>query len=334
MNALDRARLSLNGLSVGDAFGEQLFIAPSEATRQIEEHRLPAPPWRYTDDTEMAISVVAILKEHGGIDQTALVKRFAERCDPQRGYGPTTRGLLARIQQGESWESAARSLFGGSGSHGNGAAMRAAPIGGYFADDLEAVVYQARLSAEVTHQHPEGIAGAIAVAVAGALAWQMRADTTSVSGSEFLYNVRVRSRWSGERENPPCPQLASGCVGQFGCGRAWQWDRTFCPGYRALCPLVCGPTSRQLSASTLAHRKWIGRPRHHLRHRGRDRSPARRPGRFARTLAPGPRASARLNTVAINIESNAMNAPPPVPCRLFFLLARECEQEHGRRSAP
>ena len=57
---------------------------------------------------------------------------------------------------------------------GNGAAMRVAPLGAYFADDLQRTVCEAELSAEVTHAHPDGIAGAIAVAVAAAVAAQTR----------------------------------------------------------------------------------------------------------------------------------------------------------------
>ena len=186
MNASERAWLALDGLSVGDAFGEQFFVDPDQAQNQIEERRLPASLWTYTDDTEMALSVVAVLRKHGGIEQDALAQSFAVHCDPQRGYGPTTRGLLARIHNGEAWKETASSLFGGAGSQGNGAAMRAAPIGGYFADDLEAVVHHARLSAEVTHQHPEGIAGAIAVAIAAALAWPLRNETTLAHGRAFL----------------------------------------------------------------------------------------------------------------------------------------------------
>ena len=189
MNNLVRAYLALDGLSVGDAFGEQFFVDPDAAKKQIEERRLPAPLWRYTDDTEMALSIVSVLRIHSGIEQDALAQSFAAHYDPQRGYGPTTRGLLARIQQGEDWAEAARNLFGGAGSHGNGAAMRAAPIGGYFADDLEAVLHHARLSAEVTHQHPEGIAGAIAVAVAAALAWQLRNKASPVCGRAFLDRI-------------------------------------------------------------------------------------------------------------------------------------------------
>lgn len=61
-------------------------------------------------------------------------------------------------------------LFGGSGSFGNGAAVRVAPLGAYFAEDLDRVVAAATKSAEVTHAHPEGIAGAVEVAVAAATA--------------------------------------------------------------------------------------------------------------------------------------------------------------------
>ncbi len=53
--------------------------------------------------------------------------------------------------------------------------MRIAPLGAYFADDLDALVNEARLSAEVTHAHPEGIAGAVAAAIAAAWAWKWNA---------------------------------------------------------------------------------------------------------------------------------------------------------------
>ena len=46
--------------------------------------------------------------------------------------------------------------------------MRAAPIGAWFAEDPQLVIDQARISAEVTHAHPDGKTGAIAVALAAA----------------------------------------------------------------------------------------------------------------------------------------------------------------------
>lgn len=61
-------------------------------------------------------------------------------------------------------------LFEGQGSFGNGGTMRVAPLGAYFADDLDEALRSARASAEVTHAHPDGQAGAVAVAAAAAFA--------------------------------------------------------------------------------------------------------------------------------------------------------------------
>lgn len=170
-----RARLSLDGLSVGDAFGERFFGDPKHTAPRIHERAVPEPPWTYTDDTEMAISIVEILEEKGVIDQDDLATRFAHRMQADRGYGRGTYEILCGVKQGCSWRALARGGFRGMGSFGNGAAMRVAPLGAYFADrPLGMVTDQARFSAEVTHAHPEGIAGAIAVAVGAALAWRER----------------------------------------------------------------------------------------------------------------------------------------------------------------
>lgn len=59
-------------------------------------------------------------------------------------------------------------VFGGTGSMGNGGAMRVAPLGGYFAGELERAAEEAAKSCAPTHRNQEGIAGAVAIAVAGA----------------------------------------------------------------------------------------------------------------------------------------------------------------------
>src|SRR4051812_16229347 len=175
MDALRRTRLSLDGLSVGDAFGERFFGSPHEVLQRISRRELPDPTWTYTDDTEMALSIVEILKEHGRIEQDLLAACFARRMQFNRGYAQGTYGVLCGVKDGLDWRSLTQTSFRGKGSFGNGAAMRVAPLGAFFADrPIDVVCDQARLSAEVTHSHPEGIAGAIAVAVAAALAWQQR----------------------------------------------------------------------------------------------------------------------------------------------------------------
>ncbi|MFC8619578.1 ADP-ribosylglycohydrolase family protein [Micromonospora purpureochromogenes] len=169
------ARDSLTGLSVGDALGSQFFV-PGRHPDDMAAGRLPPPPWQWTDDTEMACSVVAELAEHGGIDRDRLALAFAERCEPYRGYGPGAVTILRLIRTGTPWPVAAASAFDGQGSCGNGAAMRVGPLGAWFADSTTRAAAQARASAEVTHAHPEGIAGAVAVAVAAALAARARLD--------------------------------------------------------------------------------------------------------------------------------------------------------------
>src|SRR5262252_2107836 len=190
MDALGRARLSLNGLSIGDAFGERFFGPSGEVLKRISRRELPDPPWTYTDDTEMALSIVEILEERGGIDQNALATRFADRMQFNRNYGQGTYAVLCGVRTGHDWRLLTQIGFRGMGSFGNGAAMRVAPLGAFFADQpLEIVCNQARLSAEVTHAHAEGIAGAIAVATAAALAWQRRGATGAL-GPTWIAAIR------------------------------------------------------------------------------------------------------------------------------------------------
>lgn len=187
-----RAVSSLAGLATGDAIGEQCFLYPSLAMQAGEdkpELAYPAAPWAFTDDTEMALSIVSVLRQHGAIDQNLLAKSFGRHYHPERGYGRGIQHLLAALQKGESWQHRSGQLFSGQGSYGNGAAMRVGPLGAYFADALDLVVREARLSAEVTHAHLEGIAGAIAVAVAAAWSWRLSEMGKLLDVDDFLDQI-------------------------------------------------------------------------------------------------------------------------------------------------
>jgi ADP-ribosylglycohydrolase len=184
--SLARARLSLDGLSVGDALGGFFEFARPGI---LNQKRLPSPPWHFTDDTNMALSIYAILRQYGQIDQDRLAESFAEHFDRSRGYGMGMVHMLPRVRNGGLWREIAPAMFGEQGSFGNGAAMRVAPIGAYFADDLDAVVEQARLSAVVTHAHPEAMAGAIAAACAAAWAWRLRKADPRPTRAEFINHI-------------------------------------------------------------------------------------------------------------------------------------------------
>ena len=171
--AWGHAVLAVEGLSVGDAFGEQ-FLHAGPAARALTDGTRTSPSagrrWMWTDDTAMALGILEVLGSHGTVEPAALARAFGRRytAEPGRGYGGGAHQVLAALADGAPYDVAARSLFGGEGSCGNGGGMRAAPVGAYFADDMDAVVAEATRSAAPTHAHPEGVAGAVAIAVAAA----------------------------------------------------------------------------------------------------------------------------------------------------------------------
>jgi len=187
---MQRTLLSLEGLAIGDAVGEMLAYRHADAA-DIIQRGLPSGPWFHTDDTEMALSIVDVMKIYGHIHPDALARRFAWRFerDPGRGYGRMTAAQMREIIGGGDWRHGAASAFGGQGSMGNGGAMRVAPLGAYFADDLPRLVEEARASALVTHTHPEGVAGTIAVAAAAAMAWRLREDSSPTRSTMLFESV-------------------------------------------------------------------------------------------------------------------------------------------------
>lgn len=213
---LARAYLSLEGLCCGDAFGERFFVPKEVALSLIDQRAVPARPWIFTDDTMMAISIVSTLEDHAEVDEDHLARSFARNYDPSRGYGPAMHQLLGSIKQGGYWRREAQALFGGQGSFGNGSAMRVAPLGAYFADDLDKVVEQAERSAVTTHCHAEAVAGAIAVALAAALAWQHGNSKQSPSAAEFLRQIHQRTPPSEVRNGiQKAIDLPEGTAAQF-----------------------------------------------------------------------------------------------------------------------
>ena len=215
---LSRALDSLEGLSVGDAFGEQFFLSFALARRVLDapEFDLSAVhsedefllrelidvrridfsdlTWKWTDDTALALEIVAELRDNGRIDPDSLAKRFARRYlhEPNRGYGGAMHSLLPELSYAD-WKVAAGGLFEGQGSFGNGSAMRVPPLGAYFADDFDLLVEQARLSAIVTHAHEEAVAGAIAAALATGLCARLREEESELEPPDFLNEIIERT---------------------------------------------------------------------------------------------------------------------------------------------
>lgn len=185
------AKRALDGIALGDCFGQTFFVKDEVAYQRIRERKILEEAWYFTDDTVMGIGIYRILEKYGEINQDKLAEIFARNylLDWHRGYGGTAHSILREIGEGADWREVAPKVFNGMGSMGNGAAMRAAPIGAYFADDLDKVMYEARKSAEVTHSHIEGIVGALAIAAAAALIWNKKAGEYFKDGKDFLYDI-------------------------------------------------------------------------------------------------------------------------------------------------
>ncbi|MET8540876.1 ADP-ribosylglycohydrolase family protein [Kitasatospora sp. NPDC004799] len=203
---------SLEGLALGDAFGDRWFsVPPDEALAALAARLVRPAPWHWTDDTAMALVLVRHLIDSGEVRPDALAREFAAEYAREYGrkYGPSMHRVLRGIGAGGDWRAITAGQFKGQGSHGNGAAMRVAPLGARFADDLDAVVRQAELQALTTHFHPEAVAGAVAVALAAALAVRSRGGAppgraellTEIAGrlpeSDVRSGLRIAARLPG-----------------------------------------------------------------------------------------------------------------------------------------
>ena len=144
------------GALLGDMIG-----APYEFDRGNKSKEFPlfCENSRFTDDSVMTIAVAEALLDSRFLDddsiRVALIKSMRKwgKKYPDAGYG---RKFLCWLREKDPKP---------YGSCGNGSAMRVSAAGWLF-DTLEETREKARLTAEVTHDHPEGIKGAQATAAA------------------------------------------------------------------------------------------------------------------------------------------------------------------------
>lgn len=189
------------GAALGDAMG-----APYEGVRYVPPEELVGPErdpgrLRYTDDTHMTIGVAESLIERGGFDGAHMASRLAENfaAEPWRGYGAGPPQVFRLLEQGVAWDRAGSMLFGGTGSFGNGAAMRMAPVALFAYPDLDEVADLARRAAVLTHTHELGVEGAVLQATA--VAWVLGCSPDQpLRAEDLLQTLRPRTRSAQFRE--------------------------------------------------------------------------------------------------------------------------------------
>lgn len=138
------------GSIAGDIIGSVYEHRPIKTT----EFPLFQSRSRFTDDSVMTVAVARSILDKA--DYAATLKAFGRKY-PNAGYGAAFFNWLFSPESRpyNSW--------------GNGAAMRVSPVGFAF-ESPEEVLMEAKKTAEVSHNHPEGIKGAQATALAVFLA--------------------------------------------------------------------------------------------------------------------------------------------------------------------
>lgn len=163
MHSADQYLGCVLGLAFGDALGAPCEGGALERALWLFIGRTSHGEHRWTDDTQMALDLAEVLMTRGRPEPHALASQFAASYRWSRGYGQGTARVLRRVRGGMHWSQASRTGYP-HGSYGNGAAMRSPILALFYASDRAALVSAARQSAEVTHAHPLGIEGAVAIA--------------------------------------------------------------------------------------------------------------------------------------------------------------------------
>lgn len=167
----------LLGLALGDALGAPVeAFPPDDARRYVErlsEKAVPDLPvggrafGQVTDDTQLARELLLSIDQCGHFDPALFARRLLDFVGAGRlvGGGPATFGAAKQLALGMAWHEAGMP----APYAGNGAAMRAGPLGLIFARDPRALTRAAVDQARVTHHDSRAIAGAVAEAWAVAI---------------------------------------------------------------------------------------------------------------------------------------------------------------------
>ena len=180
---LDRYAGVLLAGACGDALGRPAEGRSPSTIRSRYGRLVDFRKWRgwksgpvgtITDDTQLTMCLAESLVGHGHLDPDDLARRFVEWLPVGRGKGQATVEAVERLGEGLPWWEA------GVDSAGNGAAMRAAPIGLFHPLDVEGIRRDAAISALITHANPMAAASAIALAFGVAYCIHQSPDTFDV----------------------------------------------------------------------------------------------------------------------------------------------------------
>ena len=189
--------------AIGDAYGAGFEFADREVIREHNDltHYITHPKFeaihaRYTDDTQMALALAEMLIDGSAWTPLSIANKFVEafQRDPREGYSKRLYYVLSEVTDGQAFLESIKPI-----STRNGAAMRAYPIG-VLSDVAEVLDYSA-IQASITHDTPQGIQSAQAVALMAHFTYHQLGSLTDLPA--FLLqsqNVTWNTNWKGEVE--------------------------------------------------------------------------------------------------------------------------------------
>jgi len=141
------------GALIGDYCGSKYEWSNFRGT--LDERMDLLETGKFTDDSVLTVAIMDWLNNGGPEGEFSVGKYLREWAQkyPSAGYGGRFKGWVASEKDEPI------------NSFGNGSAMRVSPCA-YYANTLEECLELAKISAEVTHNHPEGVKGAQAIAEA------------------------------------------------------------------------------------------------------------------------------------------------------------------------
>jgi ADP-ribosyl-[dinitrogen reductase] hydrolase len=160
-----------------------------------EYHKLNAGQW--TDDTQLSIIVAESLIKNHGFNPTSISEDYLRWFDSgkARGYGKTTKLAIDNLRDGKKYYES-----GIVDSYGNGTAMRAAPFGVYYKDDIKFLIESIKTDSAITHASNEAEAGALAVGLAVAYCLNKQSENLIANIIEYLPDSKVRESLLGIEE--------------------------------------------------------------------------------------------------------------------------------------
>jgi ADP-ribosylglycohydrolase len=177
--------------------------------RGSEYHKLS--PGQWTDDTVMSKLLAESLMSCGGFFPRDVADRYLVwfKSGDLHGIGKTTKKALERLASGVSWRES-----GVKNAKDNGAAMRAAPIGLFYQEDLCTVKEFARLDTRITHLSEDAELGSIAMALGVALLATGKASPKTLP-QQVVEHLPLRSHIRMDVPNVPKALLfVQSCIDQ------------------------------------------------------------------------------------------------------------------------